>query len=323
LIENKDIYKRIAVAGGTGGIGHHVVDGLLEVKDKYSLHIIVLSRSAHPDISFAGSSAPVISVDYNDIPALEKILNEHQIDTVLSTLWSWDPKLFAAAQGSLITAALNVPTVHRFSPSEYGGDSEAIADDIPFARPKVETLERLRKIKASRDKFEYTLFNTGLFMNYLGTGYSKPDGEKALGYLAPYPFIFDFKNRKADVPGDGTRRMVYTAAEDVGKFVAATTQLDKWEENSDMKSDWPTFNEIIAIAEELIGKLDVKYNTAEEILARIGGSPISMTNAHLFIFKAIVEGKYEMTRPFNVNASVGEAVRPISVKEFLQKWWGQ
>lgn len=336
--------QRIAVAGGTGGIGQHVVDGLLEVKDKYSLDIIVLSRSTRPNLSFAGSSAPVIAVDYNDISCIEKVLKENRIDTVLLTLSSHDPETFTTIQSNLLTAALNVPSVHRFSPSEYAHDSEVLAKKVPFTSEKVAIHQPLRKVKAERGSdFEFTFFQTGAFMNYFGLGNSKPDGAKALGHLKPFPFIFDLKNRKADIPGDGERRMVFTTAEDIGRFVAEVTQLDKWEENSVMKSDWLTFNEIINIARDLVGKfghssikcsqrtdnnaftgpIDVKYSSLEDIAARIGDSPPSMANMYLFIYRAVIEGNYEQKRAFNVNESVGGAVKPVSMKEFLTKWWGQ
>ncbi|KAF5389607.1 hypothetical protein D9757_004231 [Collybiopsis confluens] len=315
--------QRIAVAGGTGGIGNHIVDGLLEVKDIYSLHIIVLSRSSKPAISFANSSALVIAVDYNNIANIEKVLNEHRIDTVLSTLSSDDPWLFQSSQNNLLTAALNIPTVFRFSPSEYSHDSEALVRTIPFFTMKTDILKPLRQAKTARgeDKFQYTLFHPGAFMNYLGYGNSKPEGDKALGHLAPFPFVFDLKSRKVDVPGDGERKMVYTTAEDVGRFVAAATQLERWEEHSNMMGSWVSFNEVIAVAEKLVGRLNIKYNTAEEIDQRIGGEDPSMKNLYLFIYKAIVEGKYEVTRPFNVNETVGKMVKPVSVEEFLHRWW--
>ncbi|KAF9077429.1 hypothetical protein BDP27DRAFT_1208967 [Rhodocollybia butyracea] len=319
--------QRIAVAGGTGGIGQHVVEGLLEIKAKCSLHIIVLSRSVRSDIFFAGSSAPVLAVDYNDIANLAKVLNEHQIDTVLSTLSSPDPAVFAATQGNLLSAALRVPTVHRFSPSEYTHDSSALAEIIPYARSKIEILEPLKQIKAMRgSNFEFTLFHTGAFMNYLAVGNPKPDGAKALGHITPFPYVFDFKNLKANVPGDGERRMVFTATEDIGKFVAAATQLATWEEHSEMKGDWVTFNQIISMAESILGGnilFSQKRSMPSTIVtAGIGGSPPSFTNLYLFIYLAIINGNYEMMRPFNLNEAVGNAVKPITVKEFLERWWG-
>ncbi|KAJ4489904.1 hypothetical protein J3R30DRAFT_3278784 [Lentinula aciculospora] len=318
--------QRIAVAGGTGGIGQHVVEGLLEVKVKYSLHIIVLSRSSRPDISFAGSTTAIVAIDYTDVAAIEKVLSEHKIDTILSTLSTNDVEGFATAQANLLTASLNIPTVHRFSPSQYSHDSNALVETVPFVRVKVAILESLRNAQAQRgSSLEWTVFHTGAFMNYLGLGNSKPDAFKALGHLAPFPFIFDLKNRKADVPGDGERRMVFTAAEDAGQFVAEVTQLDHWEEHSDMKGDWVTLNEIIAMAESFVGrcKLDIKYNAPEDIIAQIGGSPPSVTNLPLFIYLAIIKGDYEMKRLFNVNETLGNLVKPISVQEFLQKWWEQ
>lgn len=75
----------IAFAGGTGRIGRHIVDGLLEIKHQHSLEVTVLSRSQAPDISYAGASAPVLGVNYEDRESLRKVLDEYQIDTVIST----------------------------------------------------------------------------------------------------------------------------------------------------------------------------------------------------------------------------------------------
>ncbi|KAE9382703.1 hypothetical protein BT96DRAFT_869608 [Gymnopus androsaceus JB14] len=93
-------------------------------------------------------------------------------------------------------------------------------------------------------------------MNYLGFGNTKPDGHKAHGYLAHFPWIIDLSKRTADVPGDGEKMIVYTRAEDVGKFVAAATQLEVWEEHSDMAGEVTrmTFNQVIRVCEEVCGE---------------------------------------------------------------------
>ena len=64
--------KIIVVAGGTGGIGRHIVDGILATK-KYTVK--VFSRqdpSASAEITAKG--ATVIKVDYSDRASLVKEL---------------------------------------------------------------------------------------------------------------------------------------------------------------------------------------------------------------------------------------------------------
>ncbi|KAF9058354.1 hypothetical protein BDP27DRAFT_1241444 [Rhodocollybia butyracea] len=102
-------------------------------------------------------------------------------------------------------------------------------------------------------------------MNYLAVGNPKPDGAKALGHITPFPYVFDFKSLKANVPGDGEKRMVFTATEDIGKFVATVTQLTTWEEHSEMKGDWVTFNQIISMVESILGgKFIPRYSILEQ-----------------------------------------------------------
>ncbi|KAJ3783179.1 hypothetical protein GGU10DRAFT_405228 [Lentinula aff. detonsa] len=83
--------QRIAIAGGTGRIGRHIVESLLDIKHQYSLKIIVLSRSQAPNISYAGTSAPVLPIDYQELSSIQKTLNDFQIDTVISTLLALPP----------------------------------------------------------------------------------------------------------------------------------------------------------------------------------------------------------------------------------------
>ncbi|THU79822.1 hypothetical protein K435DRAFT_875036, partial [Dendrothele bispora CBS 962.96] len=104
--------QRIAVAGGTGGIGNHLVDGLLELQSRSPSSIskvIVLSRSSNKPYLQSPSSelrAPVITVDYSSVSSIANVLSEHQIDTVISTLVG-EPAQFISAQENLLQAALS------------------------------------------------------------------------------------------------------------------------------------------------------------------------------------------------------------------------
>ncbi|KAJ4488089.1 hypothetical protein J3R30DRAFT_3433169 [Lentinula aciculospora] len=314
--------QRIAVAGGTGKIGRHIVEGLLKIKEKCSLEIIVLSRSQSSDISYAGTNAPVIPVDYNDQSSLQKVLNQFQVDTVISTLSGHTPDAFTTSQENLLRAALSVPSFRRFAPSEFAFESEQISTFIKLYRMKLPIIQSLRQIQKERpDSFEYSLINCGMFMNYLGYGNTKPEGHKAYGHLAHFPYIFDLSKHSADIPGDGERQFVYTRAEDVGEFVAAATQLEAWEEHLNMAGEILTLNEIFRLCEDVCGtKFDVKYSSREDIVAKMNPSPENiMTNFFTEGLLAIVDGD-DIENPMNLNKLVD--VKPMGVRQYLEQWWG-
>lgn len=248
--------KRIAVAGGTGGIGSHIVEGLLDISQKEGLHVIVLSRTSKPDITFSGARAPVIGVDYNDSNSIESILREHNIDTVISMVADMDPSAFIAAQQTLLDGALRVPSVRRFAPSEFAFDSERLSC-VKLFEAKLPILRALRKVKDTRPDFEFTKFNCGIFMNYYGFGNPKPDGGRAHGHLKQFPYIINIKEGVADIPGDGNLKVSSTTAEDVGRFTAAAMQLTSWPEESTMSGDVMTVNEVVEIAERITGVLHI------------------------------------------------------------------
>ncbi|KAK7459654.1 hypothetical protein VKT23_009636 [Stygiomarasmius scandens] len=324
--------QRIAVAGGTGGIGNHVVDGLLELQSRIPssiITVIVLTRSikGEPYIQSPSTNAraEIIPVDYTSISSIAQVLSAHQIDTIISTLVS-EPSQFIAAQENLLQAALNVPSVHRFAPSEFAIDSEHT--DIPLYKTmKRPILQSLRRAKAERSSsptpFEFTKFNCGIFTNYFGYGSpkSKP-GFSPHGHLKAFPYVVDISTGTADVPGDGNNKICYTTAEDVGRFVAEATQLEKWEEDSTMMGDLVTINEVIAMAERITGKtITPKYNTLEDLQARMDPNPTSwMGNFYLDAFVHVIKGEQPQT-----SATLNEltSVKPMSVEQFLQKWWGK
>ncbi|KAJ3966462.1 hypothetical protein EV361DRAFT_1013403 [Lentinula raphanica] len=295
----------IAIAGGTGRIGRHIVEGLLEIKQQYSFELIVLSRSNSSDISFAGTSAPVIRVDYQDVSSIQKVLNEHQVDTVISTVSATTasdaPDAFITSQETLLRAASSVPSVRRFAPSEFSVNSEQV--------PGVEL-----SVRSS------SLFNCGVFMNYLGYGNTKPDGHRAHGHMPHFPYVYDLSKRSADIPGDGEKQLIYTRAEDVGKFVAAATQLEAWEEYYEMAGDVLSMNEILHLCEDACGtKFDVKYNSREEIHARLGPPEKTMENFFVQFLLAIMDGDCDLNRPLNLNKAVD--VKPMTVEQYLKRWW--
>lgn len=94
---------------------------------------------------------------------------------------------------------------------------------------------------------ESTLFETGCFMNYPAAG------TPGLAGLKPYRFIADVENCTMAISGDGSVPLVMTRVEDVGAFVAASLDLDKWPRVSRMAEDRKTYDEIVALAEAVRG----------------------------------------------------------------------
>ncbi|KAF9067215.1 hypothetical protein BDP27DRAFT_1196254, partial [Rhodocollybia butyracea] len=280
-----------------------------------------ISRSQGPEISYAGASALVIGVDYENQESIRKVLDEYKIDTIISTLSGHG---FITCQEILLRAGLSVPSFRRFVPSEFAIDSERVTPTVKLYQIKLPILASLRQVKQERpDTFEYSLINCGVFMNYLGFGNTKSEGHKAHGHLASFPYIFDLSKKTADIPGDGEKQIVYTRAEDVGKFTAAATQLETWEEHLDMAGDVLTMNEMVRLLEEIRGeKFSVKRNSREEILARMSSSDSEgfMQNFHEEFFLAFVDGCCDISRPINLNKLVD--VKPITVRQYLEQWWG-
>ncbi|KAJ3811632.1 hypothetical protein F5876DRAFT_64650 [Lentinula aff. lateritia] len=284
--------QRIAVAGGQGKIGRHIVEGLLEAKQRYPLEfIIVLSRSESPDITYVGSSAPVIAVDYNNQTSLQGVLEQHNIDTVISTISGHTPDAFITSQENLLQAALKVPSFRRFAPKQ-------VAHKIKLYQMKLPIIHLLRRAKHRYQQhqrqqqhqqrqppdsklFEFSLINCGMFMNYLGYGNTMPGGHKAHGYLARFPMIFELSRRVADG---------YTGGMERDRSSTRTRRM--WGEYLDMAGEVATMNEILRMCEDVCGtKFDVKYNSREDILARMSPAPEKfMENFFLEGYLASVNG---------------------------------
>lgn len=112
---------RFALAGAGKTIGKAIHQYLLE-NDSYEY--IILSRTAKDD-------GRTIAVDYSNTEYLAKVLDEHKIHTVISTL-SIGSDEGGKAQMNLIEAAIQSTTVERFMPSEFGALYTKKFDPLPY-----------------------------------------------------------------------------------------------------------------------------------------------------------------------------------------------
>jgi nucleoside-diphosphate-sugar epimerase len=103
-----------------------------------------------------------------------------------------------------------------------------------------------RALEASN--LEWTTVYNGYFMDYFGM-------PKIPSYLAPYVVLLDIPGNAAAIPGDGDKPVTFTHTSDVGKFVAASMDLEKWDHVSFIIGDKMTLNEAVKLAEEAKGKI--------------------------------------------------------------------
>ena len=78
---------------------------------------------------------------------------------------------------------------------------------------------------------------------------------KLKSYLAPYVVLLDIPGNAAAIPGDGNKPVTFTHTSDVGKFVAASIDLEKWDPISFIIGDKMTVNQAVKLAEEAKGKV--------------------------------------------------------------------
>ncbi|KAH7153442.1 hypothetical protein EDB81DRAFT_855820 [Dactylonectria macrodidyma] len=240
----------VAVAGGTGGVGRTLVDAL---RNDGNHQTIVLARKVPEGLELG---VPVIEVDYNDIDALQAVLNEHQIHTVISAL-ALHIIGVGESQLNLIEAAHRNSSTKRFVSSTWAvRPSSEYLDLLPHGFQHNAAYAALEKTN-----LEWTAFNLGWFLEY----YGMPHVET---YIPQTTFVVDMAGKHASIPGDGKQKMTFTYSHDVAKFVVASLDLPKWDRDTYVIGDKMTWEEVVKLAEEIRGeKFTVTYDSVEKLRA--------------------------------------------------------
>jgi len=131
------VSKVVAIAGGTGNLGQAIVERIVasgkfkvfvlarEVSSRPSSTDYTVHIHGHPFLTAEQASetkskelgADVLAIDYTDVNSIVKVLEDHKIDTLISTLGSMfgqDPEL------ALIQAADKSKSTKRYIPSAWG-----------------------------------------------------------------------------------------------------------------------------------------------------------------------------------------------------------
>ncbi|RFU80282.1 nmra-like family [Trichoderma arundinaceum] len=239
----------VAIAGGAGNIGKSISDALV-ASGKY--RVILLGRQAPKDSS--PSSPPFVGVDYNNVDAVTKVLEEYNVHTVISAIKVITPES-GISEVNLINAAAKAAPTKRFMQSEWGVPTPPESIRLPQHQVRLASVEQLRKTD-----LEWTQFHNGYFLDYYGMPYIETH------IMEPVSFVFDIPNRVAAIPGTGDDVISFTYTRDIAQFVVKALELPKWEEELYCYGDKKTFNQFLKLLEEATGsKFKVTYDSKEKL----------------------------------------------------------
>ena len=259
----------------------------------------------------------------------------------------------AQTEANLLHAAITAKC-RRFAPSAWGFGLKSYESGL---------LKYLNEgvweaCLENSDKIETARFNCGMFMNYIGHGIfvdkEQVDDETKLrafkkgGGYAPgadsatqglHPdgdltgksgaFLMSLTNGNAELPvrGDGEWPLLMaTTLRDVGRFVAASLDLPKWEKEMSLVGDTLTMGELVKIAEEVTGKkFDVKKLTSGELKKK--GEALQpdqfMEQVWLELKTSYCKDAEGLTRMDPVVNRFCPDVKPVSFREYIQTHWAQ
>jgi hypothetical protein len=103
---------------------------------------------------------------------------------------------------------------------------------------------------------EYTAFYSGFFLDYWGM-------PGVASHMPPFTMVLDIANNAAAIPGSGDVPITFTHTKDTAKFVAASLDLEKWDEESFVMGEKLTFNEALKVVEDVKGMFFLSLSEVE------------------------------------------------------------
>ncbi|OJJ88705.1 uncharacterized protein ASPGLDRAFT_1499984 [Aspergillus glaucus CBS 516.65] len=304
----------VAIAGGTGGVGRTI----FEVLSGSSEHkTFVLSRKVNVQLA---NGYHFLTVDYSDIDQLVSILEANDINTIICAFGVNDSSL-SSSQLSLVDAATKSKSTKRFIPSGFA---------ISYPKESIQILPQLKDYFKAIDilrqsGLQWTIFVNGIFLDYFGPS-------EMVSYLKPNVFVVDLSNNVAEIPGDGNTPVTFTYTLDLAKYVLAILSLDEWPEESRVIGDEMTWNELVALAEEVKGsKFKVHYDSVEKLKrfevtelpghrALYDSFPKKAFQWFMSIFELYTsDGSSSVPRAGSLNERFPD-IQPLTVREMLEHY---
>ncbi|KAF5022958.1 hypothetical protein F66182_4983 [Fusarium sp. NRRL 66182] len=237
----------VAIAGGTGGVGRTVLDAITK-SGKHKA--IVLSRTAG-DVK-PSSEPKRVAVDYNHVEQLKRLLQENNVEAVVSALLLVDEAV-SQAQINLIRAAAHSGTVTKFIPSEYYIDFHApIPGSELFTNFQLEAEAELSR----HPQLTWTLIRNGIFLDHL----TMPHNPKKT-YISPYWVFVDIDHQECVFPHDGSQPLILAHSTDLAAYIECLIGLPA--------ADWPH--------ECLIAPNRLKVKDLASLIKRVTGKDFKIT----------------------------------------------
>lgn len=188
---------------------------------------------------------------------------------------------------------------------------------FPIAQAKVTALKVLETTT-----LEYTSVINGFFLDY----YTVP---KIPSHMGTFPVVIDMLNNAAAIPGSGDVPVAFTHTTDVAHFVVSLLDLATWQPESTIVGEKLTWNEFVAIAEEVKGiKFDVQFDALETLQKHQVTELPGHRDLYPFFPKETLQSIVAMFAImfekglFDIDASAGESgVKAQSVRELLTQAW--
>ncbi|KAI5212996.1 hypothetical protein AUEXF2481DRAFT_44529 [Aureobasidium subglaciale EXF-2481] len=229
---------KIALAGGSGNVGSEIIE-VLAASGKHE--ILLLSRKA-ASIEAIPKGVTWKQVDYQNHTQLIEALEG--VHTLLSFVYDQDDPS-GPLQKALINAAVDAG-VQRFAPSEWASSG---VDHISWYAYKGEIRRYLEELNKNDQILEYTLFQPGLFLNYLTAPY------KSSSHLLQTQTPFDFdKGRFIMIDGSDDDRITFTTVQDFAQVVARAVDFEgKWPVISGVSGVELSLKQMLALGEKVRG----------------------------------------------------------------------
>ncbi|KAI1776194.1 NAD(P)-binding protein [Hypoxylon cercidicola] len=245
---------KIAIAGASSQLAREILDALVAAQKHEIIGLVRKDPAQLPVLP----GVKYVKTTYEDKSELVGLLQGVEV------LMCFFPAQFDPIQKRLIDAAVEAG-VKRYVPSEWatGTKLEDALDGIFWYAGKVEISRYLENLNKEKKVIEYTKFQVGTFMNYLGHPH------KTSKYVSTISFLFDFEKQHATPLKDRLDDViVWTHVRDIAGVVARAVEYEgEWPAVGGISGSRVTVGEMLQLGEAIGKPFTVDWFKLEDIEA--------------------------------------------------------
>ncbi|EWZ89459.1 hypothetical protein FOWG_09159 [Fusarium oxysporum f. sp. lycopersici MN25] len=235
---------KVGIAGAGSALGREVIDILVEGGQHEIVALVRKDPANYPQ----QPNVNWIQISYEDKSELVKHLRG--VDVVLNFIVVNEDA--ENTVGKFVIDAAVAAGVKRYAPSEWatGQKLRDAIDSLGFYRSKLAIQEYLEEINKDRKVIEYTLFQPGIFLDYLG----HPHKRLKYLYSMDSPWLVR-ENRIVSVKGSEDKPLTFTAARDIGRIVRRAIEYEgEWPQIGGIMGNQVTPRQLKQIVQRVTGK---------------------------------------------------------------------